>query len=591
MTAPKLDPTESPTPAAAINAAGRGIAPGRGLARRLGLIGRGGRPRPISLHLVILGAAAALPAILFAGYLVYRFDQAQRVSMESIARSTVNAVSSSVDRAVEGMMITLRVLASANALKQQDFEAFHARTHAALRGSGTFFILVNDEYQQLLNTRVPYGTPLPETADPVSASEALRTGSLVVSDLFFGTVSQTFVFNVVAPLEVSESERYGLILTKNANDLQAVVDGQRLPEGWSISLADRSGHLVAGSGQGSIGEIEKFTAAVADLESGGRPRYVTYEGERYLVAVETVPLSRWRVMVWASEAVVEAPLRQSLQLLLLAGLLILGATFILALWYGRHIASPIRHLMRNARSMGKGERVSSLDSPVREVNEVADALSVASRQRAAAEERIHMLMRELSHRAKNQLAVVSAMARQTASNASSLEDFAPTFNERVQALSRSTNLLGNQNWRGASLRELVAAQLEPFDGQDLPRVRMDGPDLELNADAAQNLGLALHEMATNASKYGALSAQNGVVTVTWRRREAAGVRRLDFVWTERDGPPVSPPSRRGFGSVVIERLAAQSLKADVTTDYDPAGVTWRLDMPADLLQPESGLFG
>ncbi|MFC3229291.1 HWE histidine kinase domain-containing protein [Marinibaculum pumilum] len=555
------------------------------------LLQRPGRERPISLHLLILGAAAALPAIIFAGYLVFRFDGAQRQATEAIAASTARSVSSGIDRAVEGMMITLRVLASANALQEADYEAFHARTHAALRGSGTYFILVDDAYQQLLNTRVPYGTPLPHTADPESATEALRTGGLVVSDLFFGTVSQSFVFNVVSPLELADNRRYALILTKNASDLQALIDEQRLAEGWSISLTDRSGQLVAGSGEGSIGEIEKFTQGLSDLDGGGGPTYVTRDGERYLVSVETVPLSRWRVTVWASESVVEQPLRESLQLLILAGLLILGATFILSLWYGRHIAAPIRRLMRNARALGQGERVASFESPVREANEVADALAAASRQRAAAEERIHLLMRELSHRAKNQLAVVSAMARQTSANAESLADFAPTFNERVQALARSTSLLGEQNWQAAGLRQLIATQLAPFDGEDLPRIALDGPDLELSADAAQNLGLALHEMATNASKYGALSREDGRIGVTWRLRDEAGERRLEFVWAERGGPKVSPPSRSGFGTVVIERLAAQSLKAKVETDFDPAGVTWRLDMPADLLQPDRGLFG
>jgi len=553
------------------------------------------RPRrsggsPIALHLLMLGAAVSLPAILFAGYLVLRFDNTQRQSTEAIAQASAASISGSVDRAIDGMMITLRVLASAKSMQDEDMETLHARTHASLRGSGTYFVLLDENYMQRLNTRVPFGTGLPLSSNPEAAAEALRTGGMLVSDLFFDQVSETFQFNVLAPLETAQGGRFVLALSRNAGDLQAVIDEQRLAEGWSIGLTDRSGRLIAGRGQQTIREIERFTQSLADLEAGGGAVHVERDGKRYLVAVEHVPLSRWRVTVWAPEEVIEQPLRETLQILVLAGLILLCATFGLALGFGRRIALPIRKLARNARSLGHGGPVRRFESPVAEVNEVSEALAVASDQRGAAEERVRLLMQEMSHRAKNQLAVVVAMARQTVASSETLEDFGPAFTERVQALSRSTSLLASQNWRAAGLRPLMQTQLEPFDGQDLPRVVLDGPDVELSADAAQNLGLALHEMATNASKYGALSVPEGKVAISWRIH-GGEERRLSLVWEESGGPPVNPPARTGFGSVVIQRLVAQSLKAEVEGDYAPTGLIWRLDMPVDLLQPAHGLFG
>lgn len=568
-------------------AAPTGFRPFSFLRPRHGHLGGG----PIVLHLLLLGAAASLPAILFAGYLVFRFENAQRAATEAIAQASAVAISSSVDRAVEGMMTTLRVLASAKALQEDDMEVLHARTHAALRGSGTYFVLLDEGLFQRLNTRVPYGTNLPPSSNPDAAAEALRTGGMVVSDLYFDQVSENFQFDVLAPLEPGQGRRFVLTLSRQAADLQSVIDEQRLEHGWSIGLSDRSGRLIAGRGQQTTREIEAFTGSLSGLEAGGGPVRVERDGRNYVVAIEHVPLSRWRVIVWAPKEVVDRPLRESLWILVMAGLALLCATFALALWYGRRIAWPIRRLARNARSLGHGGPVTPVHAAVSELNEVSEALVTAAQQRHESEERVRLLLGEMSHRAKNQLAVVEAMARQTAANAESLEDFRPAFTERVQALSRSTGLLTARNWRAAGLRQLVEAQLAPFDGQDLDRVRLEGPDLDVGADAAQNLGLALHEMATNASKYGALSVPEGRVAITWHVAKGVEGPLLHLVWEESGGPRVQAPRRTGFGSVVIERLVAQSLKAQVKGDFAPTGLIWRLDIPVDLLQPANGLFG
>src|SRR5262249_10816826 len=153
-----------------------------------------------------------------------------------------------------------------------------------------------------------------------------------------------------------------------------------------------------------------------------------------------------------------------------------------------------------------------------------------------------LLMREVNHRAKNMLSLVQAIARQTA--AREPEDFIGCFTERIQALAANQDLLIRNEWKGVDVEDLVRAQLAPFADRVGSRIAVDGPKLRLSATAAQAIGLTLHELATNAGKYGALSTDRGCVDICW----GAGGNVFAMSWTERDGLPVSPPERRGFGS-------------------------------------------
>jgi PAS domain S-box-containing protein len=208
----------------------------------------------------------------------------------------------------------------------------------------------------------------------------------------------------------------------------------------------------------------------------------------------------------------------------------------------------------------------------RAVNFVGTVADVTGRKER--EEREHLLMREVNHRAKNVLSVVDAIARQTTTK--NPEDFVERFSERIQALSANQELLVRNEWRGVEIEDLVRAQLLHFVDLIGSRIVLDGPKLRLNAASAQAIGLAVHELATNAGKYGALSTDRGRVDVSWATEKGA----LAMSWTERDGPPVSAPERRGFGTIVMEAMAARSVNGKVQLDYARSGLIWRLTCPA-----------
>jgi PAS domain S-box-containing protein len=201
-------------------------------------------------------------------------------------------------------------------------------------------------------------------------------------------------------------------------------------------------------------------------------------------------------------------------------------------------------------------------------------------ERKEREEREHLLMREINHRAKNMLSLVQAIARQTA--AREPEDFIDRFTERIQALSANQNLLIRHEWKGVDVKDLVRAQLAHFADLVGSRITIQGPRLRLNAAAAQAIGLTLHELATNAGKYGALSTDMGRVDTCWGTDGDT----FTMSWSERDGPSVSAPKRRGFGTMVIEGMTKQSVDGAVELDYAPSGLTWRLNCrAANALEP------
>ncbi|MFZ1079150.1 MAG: PAS domain S-box protein [Methylovirgula sp.] len=197
------------------------------------------------------------------------------------------------------------------------------------------------------------------------------------------------------------------------------------------------------------------------------------------------------------------------------------------------------------------------------------------------EEHVRFLMRELTHRSKNLLAVIQAMARQSLSLHTSPEEFVARFTERLNGLAGSHDLLLSDDWAGASLIQLIRSQLQHYDDLFDSRIHLQGTDLILRPEAAQNIGIALHELSTNAAKFGALSVPDGTITVSWAVvGDGDNARRMQLRWKEQSGPPVILPTHKGFGRMVMDRIAGQALGGHSKAVFAPDGVCWELDVPA-----------
>jgi len=209
---------------------------------------------------------------------------------------------------------------------------------------------------------------------------------------------------------------------------------------------------------------------------------------------------------------------------------------------------------------------------------IAVVRDITGRKRAA--EHLGFLMQEMSHRSKNLLAVIQAMANHSAKASTSMEEFRRRFSQRLQGLAASHDLLVQQNWQGGDLAELVVRQLASFAEAGDGRLDAEGPSVSLDARAVQNVGLLFHELATNASKYGALLVPEGKIVIRWSLDTVeTNARFLRLSGKERCGPVVTAPARKGFGLAVIERIVAEALNGAVSVDFAPDGLTCTLDIP------------
>ncbi len=200
-------------------------------------------------------------------------------------------------------------------------------------------------------------------------------------------------------------------------------------------------------------------------------------------------------------------------------------------------------------------------------------------ERKQAQNQQSFLIRELHHRVKNTLATVQAVVGATARSTSSIDDFYKAFVGRIVSLANTHSLLTEALWQTAPLRDILEKELKPYNDARGERITLRGPGVELPSEIAVPIGMAIHELTTNAAKYGALSVRNGKVSVTWDVHEGDDGKRLTMTWHERGGPAVSQPERQGFGSRLLHRVLTTQLNAKVDVDYDPAGLRVAIDAP------------
>ena len=213
--------------------------------------------------------------------------------------------------------------------------------------------------------------------------------------------------------------------------------------------------------------------------------------------------------------------------------------------------------------------------PTRVIGTVRD-ISLRKQQ----QERIGFLMQELTHRSKNALAVVQAIARQTSAKAASLPEFQKSFEARLNGMAQSLDLLVRHDWTAIDIKDLIKSQLQHHLDARQDKISFEGPQIWLKPEAAQNIGLALHELSTNAAKYGALSGEAGRIAIGWKIDvDAAGSDVFKMHWRESGGPAVETPKTRGFGHAVIHRVVKAALAGESDLQFDPEGLRWDLAIP------------
>lgn len=540
----------------------------------------GSRPRPIALYLFALAVVALVPAFIFSAFLLARNNEAQARILSSLTVATAQAIAGAVDRQIDGLGITLRVLESSNALTDESLAAFHARASRALRGTGAYLLILDQDLNQMLNTRVAYGTELGRTSNPASSERALASNAQVVSGVFFGQTAQSWVFNVIRPIPQQRNGARLMILTQNVGTLATALTTREFPADWSVALVDGEGAIVNASGPPQLQPGDPFALDI-DASPGrqGVWQDVEVDGVVNTAVYWNVANTGWRVVAWAPQSAVQQPLAEAFWSLLAGGILLSAVVVLIIYWVSLRIGRSVHGLEDDARLLGAGEAVPARPYPITEIATVSEALADASRRRKAAETEVRLLMRELAHRSKNQLTVIAAMAKQSAKLADSLPEFVAGFERRLFSLARSTDLLLAHGPAGIDLRQVFARQVDPHCPLDSGRVILDGPPLTISTQAAQILGMGAHELATNAARHGAFATAEGKVAITWKIVGDA----LELVWRETGAAIAQNGERRGFGTTVLETMVSRSLGAEASRTFHPDGIEWRTTIPLSAL--------
>ncbi|SDO70150.1 HWE histidine kinase domain-containing protein [Phyllobacterium sp. OV277] len=255
---------------------------------------------------------------------------------------------------------------------------------------------------------------------------------------------------------------------------------------------------------------------------------------------------------------------------------LMKSAFTRALAHNQDYVGEFRAASSGQWLLGRG-RIFERDAAGKPLVAVGVNIDITSTRNAA--EKTRLLLRELNHRVKNTLAMLQSLARQTLNRTSDPAEFMEAFSGRLRAISEAHTLLSDREWSGISLIDLITKQVEPYAIYDPSQVILEGEDMVLPPDHALGLGIALHELATNAAKHGALSSAHGRVRVSWQTEPGLDESRVVIHWVETDGPRVTPPAARGLGERLIERSLDKVLSSSVRLSYPETGMEVLISMP------------
>jgi len=491
--------------------------------------------------------------------------------IEAQSRDTATALSLAVDGKLERALGVLAALSTSEAAVSRDWATLDRQARAALPGADSWIVVQGRRGQQLLNTRLPAGSHLPLGTPPPEMWREIATGKPRVCNLSEGVV-EAHIVCVDAPIPDGANAEYAMSVVFRPDAFSSAITRQGSRTGNIASLVDRTGHIIWRNikpgefvGRSATGPI---LAALRSGAASGVLETTSLEGVRMLSAYHRSTLSGWSVVVGSPLDELGGSAGQTVfrGTIIFLVALIFGTA--LAALVGAKLHSAVNALVGATSPQQQNEEMKP--SGIKEIDAVGDALRKSFAAKERSERHQQLLIGELNHRVKNTLSVVQSLAHQTFRGRHSPKDAIAAFEARLQALAGAHNMLTSERWEAASMQQVVRNALAPF--CDAGRCEVIGPDVRIVPQTAVTLALALHELATNASKYGALSVDAGKVHVGW----TADGDKFDLKWQETGGPAVQAPTSEGFGMRLIRRSLAAELRGKVEIDFGVDGLTCRI---------------
>ena len=497
---------------------------------------------PVRLGLLVTGMV--LPLTVFAVVLVYyNYEANRRTAYERILQ-IARGVATNIDAEFRSAIASLEVLSLSEVLERDDLAAFRRQAEHFIQAHfPQSNVVVSDARgQQLLNTAVPAGTPLPKYVRMDALRRVFEKGDPQISGLLFGPVLRRNIVVVDVPVWRDGKVIYDLAASLPLSIFTDIIMRQRPEPDWRIAVFDREGTIIAHSryNEQFVGRLaapslydELMNRSEGGLDTTTFDRVVVLTGFTHATfsgwsAAVGIPKSSLTVELWRSVAV-------------------LAAFGVVCLAFGMLFA--VRLATQLARSQADRE----------------------------------LLINELNHRVKNTLAAVQGLVSSTMRSALSIADAKTVIEERIVALGRAHDVLTQEHWEGADLRDLVLSIVQPYRTEHSDGIEVSGPDLRVDPRAAVALAMVFHELMTNAAKYGALFQPEGRVRLEWSTTEDGGHSTLRIVWTEIGGALVQAPIRRGFGSALIEQSITRELGGTFEKDFDPPGLICTMILPLESL--------
>lgn len=556
----------------------------------------------LTARILLLVLLALMPAVAVQVYNERALRDSRADAVRAAAARGAQAVAADLAQFADGARQVLEILAEEPAIRDRDAAActpFLASVAGRLTGSN--IIVVTDAAGGVVCNSKGAAAGSYSLADRNYFKTIMATGRSAIGEYVIGRGNGRPTIQFAHPLRDSSGRVDGLInLGFDPEWLSRRLAQAGIPRDAAVTVIDRNGSVVVRlpDPESWIGHgvPDSFEAALKDaVAAGGVSEMRGLRGTLRITGVVrpqgaldgiTIAVGISREAAFAD---IDAANRRGAALILVGILIALLA----ALVGGRlFIRRPVQRLLRAAHAWRGGDlgARSGLtgSSEFGELGQAFDTMAAAlqsheqdlktelSRSHALQEQQVTML-HELNHRVKNTLATVQSLARQSRGG----EEQVAQLENRILALSKTHDLLTRRDWTRASLRQVLENELSPYhNGED--RFDLTGEDVDLPPRYVLALGMTAHELTTNAAKYGALSTEEGRVSVGWRiSASEAGQSRLRIEWREYDGPPVAIPNRRGFGSRLITGGVARELAGEVRLDFDPKGLRCVIDVPLE----------
>ena len=485
----------------------------------------------LPVRLALLVAGTTLPLIVFAAGIVFHNYEQDRKDATQRVLETVRSIRLVLDAEMQRMTGGLQVLALTNSLRNGDFNSFRRIAIGFLDqyGKDGVLLVAERDGRTQFSSDTPDVASLPLRNNRDMVEKVFATKRPQYSNLFTGVVKKRLIVTVEVPVMRDGEVLYDISFSPPIEIFQGIIEKQRPSLDWTISIFDADGFNFARvpNPQDTIGTRAPASLATEMLQKTEATfPTVSLEGVPLITSIARSQLTGWTVSAGIAERSLVAPLWRSLAITSVIGgiLLMVGLAF----------------AVRMATAIARGEMLHDL------------------------------LIEELNHRVKNTLAILQSIATQTFRSASRAER--EKFEGRLGALAEAHNLLSKEKWQGSELKDLICRVLQPYLLNNPERLRLFGPAVPLSPRVAVVLSMIVHEIATNAAKYGALSNDTGTVTLDWEVIEEGTGPMLRMIWTEAGGPHVTAPVQRGFGSRLIERSARDQLGGEATVDFLPRGV-------------------